>query len=103
MSQEEGFKAFQQSKLERHKRISVPNLALEMAERKIQQAMFNERDGSGATPWSADLPGLLDALVALGEARFSTAHDNRRDLFESAEQDLERIRGYILNNFQAKR
>jgi len=97
------FESYQSARLERCKRIGVPNLALEMAERQLQQIMFMERDEAGTRPWDADLAGLLDALVALGESRFSTAHENRRDLFETSEEWIGRLRSYILDNWKVSK
>ncbi len=97
---ENDFESYQSARLERCKRIGVPNLALEMAERKIQQ---NAPFISGGPVWDVDLPGLLDTLIALGEARFSTAHESRRDLFETTEEWIEQVRSYILDNWKSKK
>lgn len=98
---EEEFEGYQSTRLERSKRIGVPNLALEMAERKVQQSFYKEREPEMLTV--NDLADLLDTIVALGEARFSTANENRRDLFETAEEWTERVRKYILDNWQGAR
>ncbi len=70
--------------LEDAKRIGVPNLALELAERKVQETMWPDRQ--------VTMLQIVDAVEALGAAKFSTAHWDRRDLFENAEQPLERLR-----------
>jgi len=58
---------------------------------------------SAASPTVNDLAGLLDTLIALGEAKFSTAHENSRDLFETSEEWIERVRSYILDNWQGSK
>lgn len=85
---EEEFAGYQRTRLERFKNIGVPNLALEMAERKVQRTMDPERP--------ATMMELLEAVEALGAAKFSTAHHDRRDLFENAEDELRRLRVLII-------
>lgn len=93
---ESDFEAYQSARLERCKRIGVPNLALEMAERKVQLHFYAEE---GEVP---SLRRLLETLVELGEARFSTANENRRDLFETTEEWIERVSRFILENWEMK-
>ena len=93
--------AYQQARLERCKRIGVPNLALEMAERHVQLHFYKERIPETLTV--NDLADLLDTIAALGEAKFSTAHEDRRDLFENADEWLERVRKHILDHWESKK
>ena len=98
---EEDFEAYQGARLERCKRIGVPNLALEMAERNVQVHFYKEREPETLTV--NDLADLLDTIAALGEARFSTAHENQRGLFETADEWLERVRKYILDRWETQK
>jgi len=85
---EEEFKGYQNTRLERHKHIGVPNLALEMAERLVQAIQDPE--------WVPSMSQYLDVVEALGAAKFSAAHEDRRDLFECAEDHLVQIRALIV-------
>lgn len=96
------FEGYQRTRLERHKHIGAPNLALEMAERSIQQIMFMEREWADTYARNADLPGLLKTLVALGEAKFSTANEGQRALFETTEEWISRVTEFILKNWKVK-
>jgi hypothetical protein len=85
---QEEFEGYRLTRLEEFKHIGVPNLALEMAERMVQRTMDPERP--------ATMMELLKAVEALGAAKFSTAHHNRSDLFENAEDELRRLRVLII-------
>ena len=81
------FNDFQAVMLERNKRIGVPNLALEQAERAYQRFMMIH----GPT-----MHDVMDLMEYMGAAKFSTAHEDRRDLFESIEVTIEHLhRNYL--------
>ena len=90
MSQEE-FKGYQNTMLEEHKRIGVPNLALEMAERKLQAIHGLSLDD----PMDSAIEEFLDVIEALAAAKFSCAQMDRQDLFECADRQLQELRTLI--------
>ena len=76
------YENFRQVMLEENKRIGVPNLALEQAERAYQRFMMI----SGPTMYD-----VMELMEYMGAAKFSTAHHDRRDLFECIDVTIEHL------------